>query len=87
MDAHRDTAMDTTGNIHIDSLRIRVAGLTPEAGRQLGRQIGELLATALAEVNGPRDLGAVTINLDEQRGEAPHALARRIVSALVAQVK
>ncbi len=76
--------MSSLTGVHIDSLRLRIAGMSERQGAQLG----ELVAHKLAQ-RWPPTLGSLSVyDLDiriEAGGKDPEAIANRVVSAIIAR--
>jgi hypothetical protein len=70
--------------VHVDRLRLRVAGLDEGAARALARLVAESLEPDVLGLAGTAGLGRLQINVTASAAEQgrPDLLARRIASEL-----
>ncbi|MBK9124073.1 MAG: hypothetical protein IPM16_13290 [Chloroflexi bacterium] len=70
--------------VHIGGIRVRVDGLTPEQGRQLGDRVGALLTQRLTESASPsRSLSVVQARVQADRADSLDRVAERVVQAII----
>jgi hypothetical protein len=67
----------------IDRLRLRATGLDDGAARQLATLVGQGLAPSLRLPTGTTAIDTLRIEVAAHTGEAPEALSRRIIDAVV----
>ncbi len=74
----------STGDVHINRLSLRIAGLDEDAARALARAVAEGLATGIVRVPGLSGLDHLRVELGSDMGASVGAdeLARRIVAAV-----
>jgi hypothetical protein len=74
----------STGDVHIDRLALRVAGLDEDAARTLARAVAEGLAAGIGRTPGLTGLDHLRIELgsDAGAGGGTDELARQIVVAV-----
>jgi hypothetical protein len=65
------------GDVHVDRLTLRVAGLDEDAARSLARLVAEGLAPGLLQPTGTRSLDCLRVQVTTDQ-RAPDLLARRI---------
>jgi len=72
------------GDVHIDRLALRVAGLDEDAARALARLVAEGLAPGVLRPAGLAGLGSLQIGVRASAGDQgrPDLLARRIVDEI-----
>jgi len=68
------------GEIRVDRMALRVAGLDEDAARALARLVAEGLAPGLLRATGTAGLDALRVEVQaDTRHDTPELLARRIV--------
>jgi len=71
------------GDIHVDRLALRVAGLDEDAARTLARLVAEGLAPGLLRPAGSAGLDSLRVEVQaDAEHDTPDRLAQRIVSAI-----
>jgi hypothetical protein len=77
----RPTGAEPAGEVHIDRLALRVAGLDEGGARRLARLVAEGLAPGLWRTAGVAGLDSLRIEVTASAAEQarPDVLARRIV--------
>ncbi|MGP0028313.1 MAG: hypothetical protein ACLPKE_33905 [Streptosporangiaceae bacterium] len=72
------------GDVHIERLALRVAGLDEDAARALARLVAEGLAPGVLRPAGLAGLGSLQIGVRARAGDQgrPDLLARRIVDEI-----
>ncbi len=69
--------------LHIESLNLRVPGLTAEEGRRLGEEVARRLGDGVPERAMPLHLGALDLRLTLPRGLPRDRLAEEIAIAIL----
>jgi hypothetical protein len=65
-------------NVRIDTLRLEVSGMSPDAARQFGRLVAERLGAMLAgapQESGPARVTTLRVSVPWQAGASPGGLA------------
>jgi hypothetical protein len=77
-------ATPAAGDVHLERLALRVAGLDEHAARRLAQLVAEGLTPGMLRPTGTAGLDALKIEVAARPGDAgqPDALAGRIVDAI-----
>jgi hypothetical protein len=70
--------------VHIGGIRVRIDGLSPEQGRQLGDRVGSLLSQRLTERAAPsRSLSVVQARVQASQTDSLDRVADQVVQAII----
>jgi hypothetical protein len=77
-------AADPAGDVHIDRLALRVAGLDEDAARALAQLVAEGLAPSMLRATGSADVASLQVEVQASvtEQEKPDLLARRIADEI-----
>lgn len=74
-------------SVHIESLLLRVPGLSPEEARRLGEDVARLLAEKLPPSARPQRIGALDLRIRAEPGAPGRDVAGQIVAALLESLR
>jgi len=72
-------------DVRIDTLRLQVAGMSPDTARQFGRLVAERLGASLAaepEAPGPARFASLRVMVPELPGAGPDRLASAMATEI-----
>ena len=71
-----------SGKVHIDNLRVRAQGLTPEQARRLGEIVAERLADVRLVDQRSRKILATNVHVRSANSSSVESMANEIVASI-----
>ena len=73
--------------LEIKTMRLRVAGRSPQQAEDIGRQVAQALADQVGRVSTSRPLGKLDLKIQAPAGQSPEALSAKIVQAILDRIE
>jgi hypothetical protein len=74
-------------SLEIQSMRLRLPGVSPQQAEEIARQVSSQLADRLEGLSFGRRLGGLELKLRAQPDQTPEQLSEAIVQAILVQLE